>query len=240
MTTVDPLSDIRKFRKNNRLSQQDLATFLGVSQKTVSRWERGVDNPGPEILAKLRMLIGDDGEAKWPAIFEAVRTSSVALALIDDQGKVLAASSGFRATTADTTAAPMTEAIPSVLVVDDDKAVLKATRAALNHWRYISVGAADGEAAVRLVANDIERPSLAIIDVVLPGSMDGIDTANALRRTLPHLPVLLISGEMTPARMQKISSSGFQFLPKPVDPDQLKTLLLFLLSREAPQYRTQK
>ncbi len=232
MTDIDPLSDIRNFRKVNRLSQQELATFLGVSQKTISRWERGVDTPGADILGRLCTLMGGGGKARWPAMFEAVRAAPVALALIDDRGQVLVASEEFKATHGGVgTLAPLAEAVATVLVVEDDRAVLKATRAALNHWRFVTFGAADGETAVRLVADDAERPALAIIDFLLPGPMDGVDTAFALRRVLPRLPILLISGEATPERLQKISQSGFYLLPKPVDPDRLKTILMFLMSR---------
>lgn len=229
---------IHAFRKAARLSQQELAKFLGVNQKTVSRWERGVDPPAPDTQARLAMLMGGSAGGPWPSVYVAVREAPVPLALIDDRGNVLVASATFPAAWGPVGADPSgAKAIPTILVVEDDKTILKATQAILKHWRLLSTGATDGEAATRLVAEDGLRPDLAIIDFLLPGRMDGVDTALALRRLRPGLPVLLISGEATRERLDKIAASGLELLPKPVDPDKLKLAMHALLSQGAADAR---
>lgn len=45
---------IRRFRARHVLSQSQLAALLGVSQRTISRWERGEDKPGLRHQLRLR------------------------------------------------------------------------------------------------------------------------------------------------------------------------------------------
>ncbi|HYH20488.1 MAG TPA: response regulator [Azospirillum sp.] len=226
---MDLVSDLRRFRKENDLSQQELATFLGVSQRTVSRWEQGIDRPTDEARARLRLLIGDADASPWPAVYDSIREAVVPMALVDGNGTVLVASKSYPG--APGRSAGQDQAVPVVLVIDDDEAVLKATRAALKRWQFLSLGAADGESAVAMVTEERVRPDAAVIDFLLPGVLDGVDTAKALRAALPGLPVLLITGEATPERMRKIVESGFPLIPKPVDPQRIKLALTSMLAR---------
>ena len=222
---MDLASHLRRFRKESNLSQQELATFLGVSQRTVSRWEQGIDRPSEEVMTRLRLLLDDAGASPWPAVYDCIRDAAIPLALVDGHGTILVASRSYPGATA------QASAVPLVLVIDDDDAVVKATRAVLKRWQFLSLGAADGETAVAMVTEQRVRPDAAIIDMRLPGAMDGVDTAHALRAALPGLPVLLISGEATPERMRKIYGSGFPLVAKPVDPQQIKLALASLLAR---------
>lgn len=47
------MNKLKKLRENRGLSQSQLATIIGVSQKTVSAWEVGRRNPKPRELQKL-------------------------------------------------------------------------------------------------------------------------------------------------------------------------------------------
>lgn len=47
---------IKSYRLRHGVSQTHLAELLGVSQRTISRWERGDDNPGITQQKKLRDL----------------------------------------------------------------------------------------------------------------------------------------------------------------------------------------
>lgn len=50
--------DIREFRIQNNLSQQDLAEMLGVSWVSVHRWETGKSKPSKLCLKHLNNLMG--------------------------------------------------------------------------------------------------------------------------------------------------------------------------------------
>ena len=51
--------------------------------------------------------------------------------------------------------------------------------------------AADGEEAVRTI--DALRPDVAIVDLVMPG-LDGLEVVRRIRRTLPGVRLLVLSG----------------------------------------------
>lgn len=235
MVEDDWLATLRRFRREYQLTQRELAVFLGVNQKTVSRWERGTDHPSAETRERLRTLLEAGNLDRLPAVYEAVREAPIPIALVDSSGNVLVASRTY-GPPGGAAARPAAEGgnLPTVLVIEDDAAVLKATLAVLKRWHYLSVGVPDGEAALRLMADTGFTPDAAIIDFLLPGATDGVDTANALRRILPDLPVLIVSGASDPGGAAKIAASGLPLIRKPVNPDQVRTALLALLSSAAP------
>jgi transcriptional regulator with XRE-family HTH domain len=51
---------VKRYRLRYGLTQARMAALLGVSQRTVSRWELGQDRPGLELQTRLRDL------AAWP------------------------------------------------------------------------------------------------------------------------------------------------------------------------------
>lgn len=58
MTELDIGGKIAKLRKERGFTQKDLADFLGVTDKAVSRWESGVGNPDISLLPKIAKLLG--------------------------------------------------------------------------------------------------------------------------------------------------------------------------------------
>lgn len=55
--TIAP-EEIRKFREDKGLSQQQLASMLNVGVASLSRWENGTKNPSGPAAAILAALIG--------------------------------------------------------------------------------------------------------------------------------------------------------------------------------------
>ncbi len=49
---------IRKYRKENNLTQKDLADLLFVQPQTVSAWERGIKTPSTDSISNLISLLG--------------------------------------------------------------------------------------------------------------------------------------------------------------------------------------
>ena len=52
------MSNIRECRKKKKMSQQNVALALGVTQSMVAKWENGVNYPSVELLIKLSDLFG--------------------------------------------------------------------------------------------------------------------------------------------------------------------------------------
>jgi PAS domain S-box-containing protein len=79
-----------------------------------------------------------------------------------------------------------------VLVVDDNPDVAEVSAAMLEQLGYEVHKAGDGAGA--LEAMEQHEYDLVISDIVMPGSMDGLALARAMRERQPALPVLLVTG----------------------------------------------
>lgn len=49
---------MKELRKNNNLTQEDIGNLCGVAKNTVSSWEKNINQPSFEILAKLAEYFG--------------------------------------------------------------------------------------------------------------------------------------------------------------------------------------
>ena len=78
-----------------------------------------------------------------------------------------------------------------VLVIDDDPGVREYMEALVTRQGYQVFAAADGEEALSALQDS--RPDLITLDVVLPG-MDGLATLAELKKRLPDVPVVMLSG----------------------------------------------
>ena len=77
----------------------------------------------------------------------------------------------------------------TVLVVDDEPAIVRLVRDYLERASFDVVTAADGNEALR--AYQRRRPDLVILDLTLPG-LDGLDVARAMRRD-GDVPIIMLT-----------------------------------------------
>lgn len=79
-----------------------------------------------------------------------------------------------------------------VLVADDEERILDFLDTALTVEGHEVIRASDGEAVLRLAAE--QRPDVILLDVMMPG-MDGLETARALRQheTLSDVPIIMLT-----------------------------------------------
>jgi PAS domain S-box-containing protein len=84
------------------------------------------------------------------------------------------------------------EAKSTILVVDDDKAVLRSTLRMLDSFGFATIPAGSGREALRLIESYPDM-DLVIADFAMP-EMNGIELAKAIRATQAALPVLLVTG----------------------------------------------
>ncbi|HVA85950.1 MAG TPA: PAS domain S-box protein [Candidatus Saccharimonadales bacterium] len=80
-----------------------------------------------------------------------------------------------------------------VLLAEDDEQVRRFTETVLRRRGFTVTAVADPLSAVELVAVGAARPDLLVTDLVMPG-MSGRQLMARLRRRLPALPVLFVSG----------------------------------------------
>jgi two-component system, cell cycle sensor histidine kinase and response regulator CckA len=93
---------------------------------------------------------------------------------------------------------------PLALVADDDPAIQALVARVINRLGLVAVFADNGAAAVAAVGAHRDHLACAILDVVMP-TMNGVDAAHAIQASAPGLPIVLMSGAIPEAYMDRIS-----------------------------------
>jgi CheY-like chemotaxis protein len=111
-----------------------------------------------------------------------------------------------------------------ILIVEDERIVAQDLARRLRHLGYSIAGlATSGIDAITQALT--HHPDLVLMDLRLPGTVDGLEAAQFLRTHL-NLPVLMVSGATdaaTLARARQVSSTGV--LAKPVEDNDLQSAL---------------
>jgi two-component system, NtrC family, nitrogen regulation response regulator NtrX len=103
---------------------------------------------------------------------------------------------------------------PKILVVDDEVSILESLRGILLDEGYLVSTAISGEQALEELFKDL--PDLVLLDIWLPG-MDGLTVLGEIKKTVPDLPVIIISGHGnidTAVRATKMGA--FDYVEKPL------------------------
>ncbi len=101
-----------------------------------------------------------------------------------------------------------------VLVVDDEDRIRQSLNGILKDEGYEVVEVKDGVQALKQIEGD--PPDLVLLDIWMPG-MDGIETLERMKRQIPNLPVIMISGHANIELAVKASKLGaYDFIEKPL------------------------
>ncbi len=128
------------------------------------------------------------------------------------------------------------------LVVDDEASARSGLAKLLQQEGFDVVTAADGGAALSLVEE--APPDIVITDLRMPG-VDGIELVTRLAKTMPNLPVIVVTafGDVESA-VKAMRAGADDYITKPIDFDVLSLSVERALSRsaltaEAESLRTQ-
>jgi PAS domain S-box-containing protein len=108
----------------------------------------------------------------------------------------------------------------TILLVEDNPDVATASTGLLEQLGYAVRWVSNAEAALAEIEG--EEIDLVFSDIVMPGKMDGLALAQAIRGKYPRLPILLATGYSDTLR--KVSL-GFQVLRKPYEIHELSQAL---------------
>jgi two-component system nitrogen regulation response regulator NtrX len=108
--------------------------------------------------------------------------------------------------------------MPSVLIVDDEPNIRRMVSALLTSEGFEVRDAADGVGG--LARADEFEPDLVLLDLMIPGTLDGMAVLERLRERFPELPVIMMSGRAGLADAVKATRLGaVNFLEKPLTPE---------------------
>ena len=117
----------------------------------------------------------------------------------------------------------MTRPRPTVLVVDDDSATREGLTALLQSWGYNTFDAADGKAALKRCEQQL--PHAIVTDLLMPG-MTGLEFIASLGERVQQIAVIFVTGQATvDTAVQAIKLGAYDYVPKPLEPQRLRTLL---------------
>ena len=120
-----------------------------------------------------------------------------------------------------------------VAVIDDEDAILQATRGLLEQWDCTVVTAASGGDALRQLGSSARAPDAIVCDYRLRGGENGLAVIDSLRMEFNEdIPALLITGDTGPEPLREIQASGVRVLHKPVQEKTLRDALGELLGIE--------
>jgi HAMP domain-containing protein/signal transduction histidine kinase/CheY-like chemotaxis protein len=119
-----------------------------------------------------------------------------------------------------------------VLIVDDDIRNIFALTSVLEQHGMATLSAETGRDAIGVLEStpDVE---IVLMDVMMP-EMDGLDTTRAIRRisTFRDLPIIAVTAKAMKGDREKcIEAGAWDYLSKPVDPDELLAMLRAWLVR---------
>jgi CheY-like chemotaxis protein len=100
-----------------------------------------------------------------------------------------------------------------VLVIDDEEGIRDLFKEYLGILGHDADVAGDGAGALALLGE--RRYDLVLTDLIMPG-MSGLAVAQTVRRQLPELRIIVISGSADQFDIQQVEHAGVGYLHKPV------------------------
>jgi len=111
-----------------------------------------------------------------------------------------------------------------VLVVDDEEDFLETLVKRLNKRQIDTTGVRSGEEAVELMKQKLF--DVVILDIKMPGGMDGIEALREMKRVQPLAEVILLTGHASvETSIEGMKLGAFDYLMKPIKLEELMVKL---------------
>ena len=126
-----------------------------------------------------------------------------------------------------------------ILIVDDEAIIILQLEKRLSSMGYTIAGmAASGEDAVEMARH--AQPDLVLMDIVMPGKMDGIEAAKIISGEL-DIPVVFVTSYADDNIIEKAKSvRPYGYIVKPFNELEIKAAIEVALFRKATELEEQK
>jgi two-component system KDP operon response regulator KdpE len=116
-----------------------------------------------------------------------------------------------------------------ILIVDDEPRVIYLVREVLSAMGYEVLAAFSGEHAVEMVA--LEQPDLVLLDIILPGPVDGYQVALRLRE-FSSVPIIMLTAKVRESDILRGFDVGADdYITKPFSSKELLARIQAVLKR---------
>ena len=124
----------------------------------------------------------------------------------------------------------VTEASERVLYVDDEPTLVFLITRALEKLGIASRGFASAEEALAAFESEPQAFTLVLTDLTMPGGMSGLELAQAVLAIRPDARVVIASGCIDPAEVQRAAAVGVhRVIQKPAKVPEMAQLVSELL-----------
>lgn len=111
-----------------------------------------------------------------------------------------------------------------VLIVDDDPLVRLGLEKFVQKLGYEATTAASGKKGLDKIEK--ETPTIVLLDLKLPDSLDGLEVLRIIKKTRPEVVVIMISGQTEiHGAVEAMKLGALDYLEKPIDFDKLRSTL---------------
>ncbi len=107
----------------------------------------------------------------------------------------------------------------TILVVEDEPQIVEVVRDYLERSGFRVIAARDGATALRIVRS--ERPDGLVLDLMLPGALDGLDVCRQIRQdpALVDTPIIMLTARVDLAdRLVGLELGADDYITKPFSP----------------------
>jgi signal transduction histidine kinase/CheY-like chemotaxis protein len=116
----------------------------------------------------------------------------------------------------------VTSGTETVLIVEDEAILRSMARDILEGCGYQIIEASTGKEALEVWKQQTSRIDLLLTDMVMPEGISGVDLAERLQASQPHLRVVFTSGyAANEVNREMLAKTRARFLPKPYTRDEL-------------------
>jgi len=122
--------------------------------------------------------------------------------------------------------------LQTILVVDDEPQIVEIVQDYLKQGGYRVLSARDGQAALALARR--ERPDLIVLDLMLPGGLDGLEVCRRLRRdtVLADVPIIMLTARVEETdRLIGLELGADDYITKPFSPREVVARVRAVLRR---------
>jgi two-component system alkaline phosphatase synthesis response regulator PhoP len=127
-------------------------------------------------------------------------------------------------------------AYQTILVVDDEPHIVEVVQDYLKQAGYRVLAARDGQTALTLARH--ERPDLVVLDLMLPGGIDGLEVCRRLRRdpVLADVPIIMLTARIAETdRLIGLELGADDYVTKPFSPREVVARVRAVLRRARGQ-----
>ncbi len=125
----------------------------------------------------------------------------------------------------------MTRRSTRILIVDDEEIVRESLLAWLEKDGYTIEAVVDGASAVARIA--AEPWSVLLVDLKMPGGMDGLDVLRRAKELQPSVAVVIMTAYATvDTAVNAMKFGAYDYLTKPFDPEELTLMIEKIVAQQ--------